>query len=200
MILTQKILHFFTLNNFSKSIEPEWDVQPVDNIIMKKVLSDRKNAEVIEQQERMHEEAKIKGRRNKKRLKEIRKMQKDLRQKFIETNDFINECEQKECEADKKIAAEMEIQKKLQNDIEDYQERIRKLTEYHDEQLKPAIKELSIYEDVLQEVVDDMDLFESKEDFLDRVEALCKPFLHCFVNYRAFESECFHFFRSDCSR
>ncbi|XP_031626714.1 structural maintenance of chromosomes protein 1A [Contarinia nasturtii] len=153
-------------------VEPEWDVQPVDNIIMSKVLSDRKNAEVIEQQERMREEVKDKGRRNKKRLKEIRKMQKELRQKFIETNDFINECEHKEAEADKKIAAEVKLQNKLKNDIDDYEERIRKLTEYHEDELKPAIKELSVYENVLQEVVDDMDLFDSKEDFLDRVEAL----------------------------
>lgn len=139
---------------------------------MKKVLSDRKNAEVIEQQEKMCEEAKVKAKQNKKRIEEVRKIQKDLRQKFIETNDFINECERKGATVDKQIAVEMEIQKRLQRDMDDYQERIKNLTEYHEKQLKPDIEELSVYENVLQEVVDEMNLFKSKEDFLDRVEAL----------------------------
>lgn len=90
--------------------DPEWDVQPADNLIMTKVRNDRDNAEVVEQQEKMCEKAKVKGKQNKKRIEETRKTQMDLREKFIEISDFINECEQKEKEVDKKIASEKEIQ------------------------------------------------------------------------------------------
>lgn len=153
---------------------PVWNDQPADNIIMAKIMSDRQCDGIIRQQEKMCEEAKLEGKLNKKRIKLLRKKQKDLRQKFIETNDFINECEQKEAELDEKMAAEMKIQKKFQNDIDDYLKRIEDLTEYHEKKLKPAIREMSVFEDVLQEVVDKMDIFKSKEDFLDRIEALCK--------------------------
>lgn len=154
--------------------DPEWDVQPADNIIMTKVRNDRGNAEVVEQQEKMCEQAKVKGKQNKKRIEEARKMQKELREKFIEINDFMNECEQKEKAVEKKIATEKEINEKLKKEIEEIDEKIKDLTEFHEEELKPAIEKGRVFEDVLQEVVDEMDIFKSKEDFLDRCEALCE--------------------------
>lgn len=141
---------------------------------MTKVRNDRDNAEVVEQQEKMCEEAKVKGKQNKKRIEEARNMQKELREKFIEINDFINECEQKEKDVDKKISTEREIQEKLQKEIDEYDKKIKELTEFHEGKLKPAIEEGRVYEDVLQQVVDRMDLFKSKTDFLDRIEALCE--------------------------
>lgn len=140
---------------------------------MKQVLADRKNAEVVLQQEKMREQAKVSGKRNEKRIEALREMQEDLRKKFIDANNFITECEAKEKILNDKIAIEEEIEKKLDAEIKDYEERIAKLSDFHENQFKPAIKEMSIYDDVLQEVVDQMDLFESKEDFLDRVEAIC---------------------------
>lgn len=154
--------------------EPEWDLQPVDNVIMTKVRNDRDTAEVAEQQEKMCEEAKVTGKRNKKRIEEVRKMQKDLREKFIEISDFINECEQKEKAVDKMIEAEKKTYEKLQKEFDEIDEKTKKLNDFHENTLKPAIEKGKIYEDVLQEVVDRMDLFKSKEDFLDRVEALCE--------------------------
>ncbi|XP_055296379.1 synaptonemal complex protein 1-like [Sitodiplosis mosellana] len=151
---------------------PEWDVQPADNIIMVKAWNDRENAEVVEQHEKMREEAIVKGKQNKKRTEEARKMQKDLREKFIEVNDFINECEQKEMILDKKIAAEKEIHEKLQKEVDEYVEKTKKLTEYHEKTLKPNIEKGKVYEDVLQQLVDKMKIFKNKEDFLDRIEAL----------------------------
>lgn len=146
----------------------------VDNIAMKTILHDRNNAEILEQQKKMREEAKVNAKRNKKRIAEVRKMQEDLRQKFIESNNFVCECEEKESEILKKIAVEEEIGNKLQKDIDDMEKRIKDLNDFHENTFKPAIEELSVYEDVLDKVVDEMDLFKSKEDFLDRCDSLCE--------------------------
>lgn len=172
-MLTENILK---LKKYRRQ-EPEWDIAN-DMVTMKKVLNDRNNAEVIEQQEKMCEQAKIDGRRNEKRIEELRKIQADLKQKFIESNSFVRECEEKEATLDKKIVVELETQKKLEHDIEDYEERTKSLEDFHENTFKPAIKEMSVYEDVLQEVVDEMELFQSKEDFLDRCEAICTLSAH----------------------
>lgn len=49
---------------------------------------------------------------------------------------------------------------------------IRLKQQFHENELKPSVTKLSVYEEVLQEVVDEMDIFKSKEDFLDRIDAL----------------------------
>lgn len=143
---------------------------------MVKARNDRDNAEVVEQHEKMRAEAIAKGKKNKKRTEDLRQSQEDLRQKFIEVNDFINDCKEKEKEFDKKIAAELEIQAKLQKELEEYEEKIKKLTEYNEKTVKPAIEKGKVYEDVLQQVVDKMKIFKNKEDFLDRCEALRELF------------------------
>lgn len=141
---------------------------------MKAIHIDRDLAEVIQQQEKLSEEAKNQNKQNKKRVEELRKIQAELRNKFIESNNFICECEKKEAELDKKIAAEKAEHERLQKEMNDYDERIKNIRTRNEEEVKPAIKELSIYEDILQEVVDASDLFKTKKDFIDRVEALCK--------------------------
>lgn len=140
---------------------------------MSRVLNDRQNAEVIQQQIEMREQAKVNGKQNEKRIEDLRKIQEDLKEKFIESNNFVRECEEKEAAHDKKIAIELEIQEKLDRDIKGYEIRTKSLEEFHENIFKPAIKEMSVYEDVLQEVVDQMDLFKDKDDFLDRCEAIC---------------------------
>lgn len=62
----------------------------------------------------------------------------------------------------------------MQKEIKEYEEKTNELTEFLEGKLLPAIEKGKIYEDVLQQVVDKMDIFKSKEDFLDRIEALCE--------------------------
>lgn len=149
-----------------------------DAVTMSKVVNERESEEVIQQQEKMREQAKVNGKRNDKRIDDLRKMQADLREKFIESNNFARECHEKEYSLDKQIEAERKIQEKLEAEIKDYEERTKNLEDFHENKFKPAIEEMKVYEDVLQEVVDQMDLFKSKEDFLDRCEAICM--LNCF--------------------
>lgn len=150
---------------------------------MVKARNDRDNAEVLEQQEKMRGEAIAKGKKNKKRTEEVRKWQNELREKFVEVSDFVNDCKEKEKVFDKKIAAELEMQAELQKELDEYEKKIEKLTEYHEKTVKPAIEKGKVYEDVLQQVVDKMKIFKNKDDFLDRCEALREFFFSFFWEY-----------------
>lgn len=152
--------------------ELEWDVA-ADNMSMKAIIQERNHAPILEMQEKMREEAKADAKQDKKRIDEVRKMQDELRQKFIETNNFICECQKKKADIEKKIAAGEAANRKLDEDILERKEHLKRMRDYHENELKPSVEELSVYEEVLQEVVDESDLFQSKEDFIDRCDALC---------------------------
>lgn len=154
-------------------MEPEWDIAS-DNILMKKIIEERNNAPIHAEQEKMREEAKMDAKKSKKRIDNIRKTQEELRQKFIKTNNFISECEKKKSVLEKKIAVEKAANLKLDKDIEELQEKLKRLNEYEENELKPTIAKLQVYEDAVQKMVDESDLFKSKEDFIDRCNALRK--------------------------
>lgn len=101
-------------------------------------------------------------------------MQENLRQKFIDMNTFICECERKKAIIQKKIAVEEAADRKMDKDIKELEERLASMTEYEENDLIPSINELTIYEEIVQKMVDESDLFKSKEDFIDRCNALRK--------------------------
>lgn len=152
---------------------PEWDVA-ADNITMKAIQQARSHDEIIQQQDKMRSEAKENAKQNKKRIEEVRKMQEELRQKFIKANNFICQCERKEAIVTNKIAEKEEQIEKLQKEYDEFKEKYEKTRDWHENEFLPALKELQVFEDMLEEVVRESDLFEDKEDFLDRCKALCE--------------------------
>lgn len=151
--------------------QPEWDIA-ADNMTLKSIQQGRNHEKLLQQQEQMRNDAKIKSKTNKKRIEEVRTMQQELRQKFIDINNFICECERKESIVTKKIAREEAKYDKLQHELNDIKQQYDEKVDYYENVLKPEIEELKVFDDVLQEIVDDSDLFTSKDDFLDRCEAL----------------------------
>lgn len=149
---------------------------------MAMVINKREIAEAVQEHDRMCEEAKIAAKDDEKSLKQLRTMQADLRMKFIETNNFINDCRAKCKVLEGKIAAETETEQKLQKEFDDMEEKMQSLTEFHEKELKPSVEELSVYEKVLDEIVNDMDIFESRQDFFDRIDALCELPLNFALN------------------
>lgn len=101
-------------------------------------------------------------------------MQENLRQRFISMNNFICNCERKKAIMEKKIAIEEAADRKMDKDIKELQEELARMKDYQENDLEPAIAELSVYEDFIQKMVDESDLFTSKEDFMDRCDALRK--------------------------
>lgn len=143
-----------------------------DSIAMNAILNERDNADIAQQQENLRNEMKIKGKQNKERIDNIRKEQSELRTKFIDLNDFIRDCKAKETLAHEKILHETAIKDALEQDIIDLEGKIGNLEMFHDK-FKISIDDLMSYENVLNEVVQKMELFKSKDDFLDRCDALC---------------------------
>lgn len=142
---------------------------------MNAILHERNNAEVYRMQYEMREQSKAAALQNIRRVEEIKELQLQLRDKFIETNELVQRCEEKERNAERCIAAEMDKQKQLNDDIEQISAELKVLTEFQ-KKFEGAINDLKPYEDVLDEVVAESNLFKSKKDVLDRCDALCELF------------------------
>lgn len=148
---------------------------------MNGILHGRHNSEIYRMQYEMREEAKADAKRNIERAQDIKELQLMLRFKFIETNELIRKCEEKERNAERTIAVETEKQRQLNRDIEQISEATIQLNEF-ERKFKRAIDNLKPYEDMLDEVVAESDLFKSKKDVLDRCDALCELLVYiCIV-------------------
>lgn len=84
------------------------------------------------------------------------------------------DSERKIVTLEKQIAAEQSTGRQMDKNIEEVEKKLAHLKEYQEKDLKPSIEELSAFEDVIQKMVDESDLFKSKEDFIDRCNALRK--------------------------
>lgn len=84
------------------------------------------------------------------------------------------DSERKIVTLEKEIAAEQAADRQMDKDIKELEEKLAHLKEYQEKDLEPSNAELSAYEEVIQKMVDESDLFKSKEDFIDRCNALRK--------------------------
>lgn len=167
----------FTINSIrllSSRMYDGWD-RVRDDIAMNAIIIDRDNDETIRQQQKLCNLTKINKRHNLERLECIRMSNSQLRLKFIESNDFIRSCFEKEEIAECKIAKKREMTKCLHQEIEDLEEKIDSLERFH-KKFTNSINGLKSFEDVLEKLVLNMKVFKSKEDFVDRCDALCMTF------------------------
>lgn len=141
---------------------------------MKTLIQDRINAPILAEQEKMREQAKIDKKQNAKSIDDMRKSQENLREKFIQMNNFMCEYERKTAILEKKIAIEEAADRQLDKEIKKMEEQLKRMNEYETNELDPAIAELMVYEEKVQEIVDKSDLFKTKEDFIDSCDALSK--------------------------
>lgn len=140
---------------------------------MNAILHDRNNAEVCRMQYEMREQSKAAAKRNIQRAEEIKELQLKLRDKFIETNELVRKCEEKERNAERCIAVETAKQRQLDHDIEQISLELSTLGEFQ-KKFEAAIDDLKPYENILDQVVAESELFKSKKDVLDRCDALCE--------------------------
>lgn len=160
----------FLNHYFSK--KPDWDIA-TNNFDLKAVRNELENTELEKLQNEMGEEAKCMERENSQRLCDIRRQQLELREKLIDTNDFIQQCNEKELAIEKKIQQEIELQRKLQTEID----RITKDTETLESfevTLRNAVADLMPYKCVLNQVAAESELFKDPHDLIDRCDTLCK--------------------------
>lgn len=148
---------------------------------MHEIENERRNGRLLHAQQKLRDEAKSAAKRGKKRIEMVQQTQNEMRQKFIESSDFIRECNAKAAQAGQQIDNETRIQHKLEKEIDEFEGKISRLMEFHG-RFRSTITDMQPYEEVLDEVVNRMDLFKTKEDLLNRCDALRTPIFipHCF--------------------
>lgn len=153
----------------------EWD-RARNSIAINAIINNRGNDETIRQQKIVCEATKINGKRNQERVEFIRKSNSQLRLEFIKNIDFIRACSEKEEIAKRNIEEGIELKTSLHQEIEELEEKTANLEIFH-EKFTNSIHGLKSFEEALDEVVEKMKLFKSKEDFIDRCDALCMSLL-----------------------
>lgn len=82
--------------------KPAWD-SPRDGFEISGIQNERELLAVSQEQEDIREKATKASKVNEKRITEINDVQENLRQQFVEVNDFIQSCKTKEKEAQKNV-------------------------------------------------------------------------------------------------
>ncbi|XP_075155800.1 coiled-coil domain-containing protein 42 homolog [Haematobia irritans] len=149
---------------------PNWD-SAGDSIELLYIRNEREYAAMMRLQEEMLANAKSQAASNSARIQKLYKIHANLRKRFIEVNSFIKDCMDKKRVAEKKVAEETAMHEEMRKKIEKYKESIAELSNFRDV-LKATVKEFEPYEQVLQEVVEKSDIFESVKDCMDRCDAL----------------------------
>lgn len=135
------------------------------------VQNAREHEKMLELQKEMLHNSKKQAEINKERVKEMYATQEKLRERFIDVNTFMKDCADKKRLAEKAIAAETQLHKELNEDIDRFKTSIKELTAFR-EALKGTVEEFQPYEKVLDEVVKISDIYVSPKDCMDRCDAL----------------------------
>lgn len=94
-----------------------------------------------------------------------------LREEFISVNDFIRDCEEKKRSADEKAMIETEVQTQLIQKIDQISGDLKTLTDFHDH-LEATVAEFQPYEQVVEQVMAESELYKNVKDLMDRCDAL----------------------------
>lgn len=127
------------------------------------------------QQETFKKRAAIQRKINEKRIDDMHQIQEQLREKFIEVNQFMKECTDKTERAENQIANETEQQEQLTKEIEVMRHDINKLAAF-EEKFKEIVIEFQPYADVFNKIIESTE-FESFEDIMSRCDSLSKSHL-----------------------
>lgn len=149
---------------------PVWDISR-DGLELFAIQNEREHNDTVKLQEEMLENAQKQKVVNMKRIKDMYKIQRELREQFINVNNFIRDCEEKKRVAEKKIGDERKMHEQLEQDIEKLIQDIADLEKF-EETLTETVKELEPYEKVIKDVVESSDIFKSVNDCMIRCDAL----------------------------
>lgn len=135
------------------------------------IQNSREHFKVVELQNEMAKNSKLQHYVNKQRVKDVTKVEQELRQQFIECNTFIKDCEKKKAESLKKIEEEKNVHLVLETKMKNISESIEELEEFK-RVIADTVMELEPYEKVIEEVVEKSDILKSVRDCMLRCDAL----------------------------
>lgn len=111
------------------------------------------------------------GQINEKRIQRMYQIDEELREKFISANDFIRDCEEKERVADKKVTIELENHVVMEKQIEQLNDDLQVVRDFQ-EKLSATVDEFEPYQRVIEQVVEESELYKDVKDLIDRCDAL----------------------------
>lgn len=152
------------------SKEPYWDIAR-DGIEANAIRNEREHTDMLRLQDEMRRKLKIDEILNEKRIRELYKLDESLREQFITVNDFIRDCEEKERNADEKIAVETKCHQEIYDELAVMRESMETLSEF-EKRLAATVEEFKPYEDVIEQVVAESELYKNVKDLIDRCDAL----------------------------
>lgn len=147
------------------------DCMVKDYIAFERIINQGQQNEVRQIQCKTMEESKVNSKQIESRSNEVKKLQIKLRENFIETNEVLREYKQKECIYTKLIDDECKNESELRQEIDEIEKKITNFCTFK-ETLDKAIEDLRPFEDTIDKIVLKMDLFHSKEELLDRINAM----------------------------
>ncbi|XP_058055596.1 uncharacterized protein LOC131207006 [Anopheles bellator] len=149
---------------------PEWDVAR-NGFELKGIHSDRDYIEITKEQHRMREQSQRQAAVNKRRLAQTNQLLQQMREEFIELNDFLKDCEMKENNALDTVRRETEKHElygkkiaQLENDIEKLDEFVLKYEE--------TIDLFEPFEKVMEETIAESKIYETMQDLIQRCDSL----------------------------
>lgn len=136
------------------------------------VRTERKYLELQKEQDDK-QDVKEHQKRNEAKLTKAYQVQAEMHEKFIEINEFIRECTEKEENATTKIAEEIEAQEKLQEEIVELEKSLQELLEFK-KKMVVAVDQFKDFEEIIKTVVEESEHFVSVKDLMDKCDALSK--------------------------
>lgn len=151
------------------SKKPCWDV-PREGLQHEAIENEREFFEMSAQQEIVKKKAAIQRKINERRIDDMQNTQENLREKFIEVNTFLKECQDKMLRAEKQISTELMQQESLAKQIQVIETDLEKLSSF-EMKFKGIVDEFQAYEDVFNEIISSSE-FESFEELMSRCDSL----------------------------
>lgn len=134
---------------------------------------------MLELQTALRNKVKIDAKINGRRIQQMFTIDEQLRQEFISVNDFIRDCEEKKRSADEKVNIEIKLQMQLNKKIDVVRGDLKTLTDFHDH-LEATVEEFQPYQDVVEQVVAESELYKNVNDLMERCDALSESSMSYF--------------------
>ncbi|XP_037935623.1 uncharacterized protein LOC119669693 [Teleopsis dalmanni] len=135
------------------------------------IRNQREYMDMLEMQEKVMESSKKQTKINESRMDELRKEHTEMRERFIQTSNFINQCADKMHLAENDIKEQHDLGTKLRQRIEELTKSLQELDTFR-KTLNETVKEFLPYEKIMEDVVRESGTFQSVKDFMDRCDAL----------------------------
>ncbi|XP_050083917.1 uncharacterized protein LOC126570301 isoform X2 [Anopheles aquasalis] len=149
---------------------PGWDVAR-NGFELKGIHNDREYMEISKEQHRMREQSQRQAAINRRRLQQTNQLLEQMRDEFVELNEFLKDCEMKENNALDTVKREQEKHEQYGKKIAQLEDDIEKLDDFVLKYEK-TINTFEPYEQVMEQTIAESKTYETMQDLIQRCDSL----------------------------